>query len=238
MQVLALAQFICVGLTVITFTTGLLATTVEDGSEWLVKGDQATRKWYAVQQTTDAAQAFWQAATADDADVSTAAQAEPERSQQGYTVTFVYEDMDSGNIFTAANLEGMRQVENVLLTHPHYTKWCLLNYSAAPNASNVADVPCMPPLSPLVLFYGIPDPVQGYLERQLSDKDFSAAAQMAEANWAAYSTLVSKDFSRSNPRSKWTRCFYRFGLPVAGYSSSLSQCVPTLPVKPVSWAHL
>jgi hypothetical protein len=106
-------------------------------------------------------------------------------------------------------------VENIILTEPDYSKWCLLNYAASPAAWDdpPPDPPCAPPASPLTLFYGVPDPRLGFQEQSLTPEDIQAALRSAVDNLAAYSTFFDQGFGPSRLQSKWTRAFLRFGFP-------------------------
>jgi hypothetical protein len=94
------------------YMTGALETTSYAGSEWLVKTDVATRKWYASEKLAQEGSEFWTGS-----DVGGNGLVQKERSQPGYVVSFIYKSGNGSNIFTPDTLEGIRKVDHSLLHH-------------------------------------------------------------------------------------------------------------------------
>lgn len=87
----------------ITVLTGQMATLNYGGSEWLVKSDAATKRWYASERIAELATEYWGMRGGG------VNAAQPVRSQPGYNVVFIF-NTDAPSLFTPEILESIRQV--------------------------------------------------------------------------------------------------------------------------------
>lgn len=88
----------------VTVLTGQMTTLNYGGSEWLVKSDPATKRWYASERIAELASEYWGTVGS-----GASSPAQPVRSQPGYNVVFIYNTKEP-NLFTPQILESIRQV--------------------------------------------------------------------------------------------------------------------------------
>jgi hypothetical protein len=113
------------------------------------------------------------------------------------------------------------QLENIILTSEAYPDICTL--ALGPDGSNTGA--CKPPSSPLLFFYGMPTPGEGFPEREMTQVDIDATLADVADNLYANGAFFDRDFGSDMLTSKWSRSFYTFGLPRPGYESVDSQYV-------------
>lgn len=111
LQILSAESCVFLILAVTCFLTGQMETLNYGGSEWLVKSDAATKRWYASERVAELASSFW---SSDDFASSSfsgiaASTVQPVRSQPGYSVVFMY-NTEEPNLFTPEILESIQQV--------------------------------------------------------------------------------------------------------------------------------
>eukprot|EP00892_Ulva_mutabilis_P009237 jgi/Ulvmu1/6686/UM030_0017.1 len=209
--VLSIQSCVFLILAIITVLTGQMATLNYGGSEWLVKSDPATKRWYASERIAELASEYWGAAGG-----GASSPAQPVRSQPGYNIVFIY-NTEEPNLFTPEILESIRQVENILLSDPRYTEFCQLQ-SRTLNAS--ANAPCQPSLSVLSLFHANTTPGVGFPDTPLTEARIETVLRTMSRNLYSYGSFFDSGFTSMSLKSQWTRSIYPLGLPLPGFTAA------------------
>lgn len=114
-QIISAESCIFLTLAFICILTGQMDTLSYGGSEWLVKSDAATKRWYASERIAELASTFWTSDSMVASGGGAGSVAQAVRSKPAYSVVFMY-NTDVPNLFTPDILESIRQVRQ---TRPH-----------------------------------------------------------------------------------------------------------------------
>jgi hypothetical protein len=190
-------------LSLITIGAGLMVFSPTTDYDWLVHDSIYTERFDTLDIARDAL-------STNNTKVRT-------QANENYGIYFLYYDLDNGDIFNPPNLQQMCQTEGIVLNHPDYPKYCVLDTQPVPQ--------CVVPMSsPVAIFYGV---------NHTFDCPLLSTADVESTRLSLYDSLktptgrltngffMDNEVEQRDPLiSLKTRSTIQLGAPLEGYQSA------------------